>query len=157
MVAPVRPQRRSPSRNCWPRKAKPWGYTTPPNAAIVIGAILVTGLFALSAQAARDKLAATWLASAIVGFAVFLGFTFGVLLPHIEKGWPAARIAWVHALALHDLGRTREALARLGAAHRRFKGERSILAALAELSEAVGDAEGTARWRNALEAASAAW
>jgi hypothetical protein len=27
------------------------------------------------------------------GFALFLAFTFGVLLPHLEKAWPATRIA----------------------------------------------------------------
>lgn len=70
-----------------------WLAATPPNAAIVIGAVLVTALFALSAQASRDRLAATWLATAIAGFAVFLGFTFGMLFPHLEKAWPAARIA----------------------------------------------------------------
>jgi len=70
-----------------------WLAATPPNAAVVIGAVLVTALFTLAAQAARDGLAAAWLTSAIGGFALFLGFTFGVLLPHLEKGWPAARIA----------------------------------------------------------------
>ena len=53
----------------------------------------MTVLFTLSAQAAREKLAATWLASAWSALPLFIGFTFGVLLPHIEKGWPAARIA----------------------------------------------------------------
>jgi len=70
-----------------------WLAATPPDAAVVIGAILVAALFALAAQASREKLAAAWIVTGVAGFALFLGFTFGVLLPHVEKGWPAARIA----------------------------------------------------------------
>jgi len=66
---------------------------TRPGVGVVLGAILITALFALSAAAARAKLAAAWVATSVVGFALFLAFTFGVLLPHIEKGWPATRIA----------------------------------------------------------------
>ena len=65
---------------------------TPVSVVVVLGALLVTALFTLAAQAARDKLAAAWVTTSILGFALFLGFTFGVLLPHIERGWPAARI-----------------------------------------------------------------
>jgi len=73
--------------------AVPWLARTPPGVAVILGTILVTGLFTLGAQAARDKLAATWLVTSVIGFALFVGFTFGVLLPHLEKGWPATRIA----------------------------------------------------------------
>ncbi len=60
---------------------------------IVSGALLVTALFALAAEAARRRLAAAWIATSVTGFALFSGFTFGVLLPQMERGWPAARIA----------------------------------------------------------------
>jgi len=78
-----------------------WFAATPPDAAIVLGAILVTVLLTLAAQAARDKLAAAWLSFSVVGFALLLGFTFGVLLPHLKKVWPAARIAHVIAPLEH--------------------------------------------------------
>jgi len=64
-----------------------------PSFLIVLGAAVVTALFMLAARAATDNLAAAWLALSVGGFALFLAFTFGVLLPHIEKGWPATRIA----------------------------------------------------------------
>jgi 4-amino-4-deoxy-L-arabinose transferase-like glycosyltransferase len=70
-----------------------WIAATPPDAAILIGTLLITALFMVSAQAARDKLAAAWIVTACIGFALFVGFTFGVLLPRLEKGWPASRIA----------------------------------------------------------------
>jgi 4-amino-4-deoxy-L-arabinose transferase-like glycosyltransferase len=60
---------------------------------IIVGALLVTALFTLSARAARRKLAAAWVVTSVTGFALFLGLTFGVLLPYMERGWPAARIA----------------------------------------------------------------
>ncbi len=65
----------------------------PPSICIVIGAAIVTALFALAAISASRGFAAAWLATIVVGFALFLGFTFGALLPHLEKGWPAPRIA----------------------------------------------------------------
>ena len=65
----------------------------PPGVVVVLGVLLVTALFTLAALAARAKFAAAWLVSSVVGFALFLGFTFGVLLPSLEKGWPATRIA----------------------------------------------------------------
>jgi 4-amino-4-deoxy-L-arabinose transferase-like glycosyltransferase len=65
----------------------------PVNPIVVAGAILVVALFTLAAQAARRRLAAAWLVTSVAGFALFLAFTFGVVLPHIERGWPAARIA----------------------------------------------------------------
>jgi hypothetical protein len=64
-----------------------------PSVVIVLGALLVTLLFTIAAQAARARLAAAWLATSVIGFALFLGFTFGVLLPHLQTGWPATRIA----------------------------------------------------------------
>lgn len=62
-------------------------------AAIIVAAILVTGLFTLAARAARRKLAALWLCSSVAGFALFLAATFGLVLPALERGWPAVRIA----------------------------------------------------------------
>ena len=70
-----------------------WVAGASPSVIVVLGALIVTVLFTVAALAAREKLAAAWLSLSVAGFAVFLGFTFGVLLPHLEKGWPAARIA----------------------------------------------------------------
>ncbi len=64
-----------------------------PTVVIVLGAIIVTGVFTLAGAAARAKLAAAWLTLSVAGFALFLAFTFGVLLPRLERGWPATRIA----------------------------------------------------------------
>ncbi|MGI9403638.1 MAG: ArnT family glycosyltransferase [Hyphomicrobium sp.] len=69
-----------------------WIAGTPPSVCIVIGALVVTALFTLAAISASRGLAAAWLAAIVVGFALFLGFTFGALLPHLKKGWPAPRI-----------------------------------------------------------------
>lgn len=66
---------------------------TPPNVLIVIGALIVTALITLAAITASQNLVAAWLVFIIVGFASFVGFMFGGLLPHSEKAWPAARIA----------------------------------------------------------------
>jgi hypothetical protein len=65
----------------------------PPTPLIVLGAALVVGVLTLSARAAAEKRAALWLTSSVVGFALLLGFTFGVALPRIEQIWPARRIA----------------------------------------------------------------
>lgn len=60
---------------------------------LVLGAALITALFTLAAAAARQRLAAAWALTSIIGFALFLGFTFGMLLPSFREGWPATRIA----------------------------------------------------------------
>jgi 4-amino-4-deoxy-L-arabinose transferase-like glycosyltransferase len=60
---------------------------------IVVGATLVAVLFTFAAQAAREDKAAAWVTLAVAGFAVFITYTFGLLMPHLEKGWPAPRIA----------------------------------------------------------------
>ncbi len=60
---------------------------------IVLAMLLVTCLFTLAAEAARARLAALWLTSSVAGFALFLAFTFAVVLPRIERVWPATRIA----------------------------------------------------------------
>ena len=70
-----------------------WIAAAPPGVTVVLGALLVTVLFTVAALAARARLAAAWLSLSVAGLALFLGFTFGVLLPHLEKGWPATRIA----------------------------------------------------------------
>jgi 4-amino-4-deoxy-L-arabinose transferase-like glycosyltransferase len=70
-----------------------WLAGTPPGVFIVTGAIVITALFTLAAITAGRNLAAAWLVSIVAGVALLLGFTFGVLLPHLERVWPAARIA----------------------------------------------------------------
>jgi 4-amino-4-deoxy-L-arabinose transferase-like glycosyltransferase len=60
---------------------------------IVAGATLVTALFTLAARAAVEDKAAAWLTTSVAGFALFIAYTFGVFMPHLQKGWPAARIA----------------------------------------------------------------
>ena len=81
---------------------------------IVLGAIIVTALFTLAAQAARARLPAAWLVLSVVGFALFIAFTFGVMLPHLQRGWPAERIARSRAAAarLHSRPRRRAGLSR---------------------------------------------
>jgi hypothetical protein len=60
---------------------------------IVLGAALVTALFGLAARAAGEDKAGAWITLSVAGFALFITYTFGLLLPHLEKGWPAPRIA----------------------------------------------------------------
>ncbi len=64
-----------------------------PSIVVVLGALLITAVFTLAALAMRDGLAAAWLTTSIAGFAVFIAFTFAVLMPHIRMAWPAPRIA----------------------------------------------------------------
>lgn len=64
-----------------------------PSAAVIIGALLITLLFTLAARAMGEGRAAAWLAASIAGFALFVAFTFGVLMPHIKMAWPAPRVA----------------------------------------------------------------
>lgn len=64
-----------------------------PSAVVVLGALLITALFTFAALAMRDGLAAAWVTSSIAGFAFFIAFTFGVLMPHIRMAWPAPLIA----------------------------------------------------------------
>lgn len=64
-----------------------------PSFAVVVGAALVAFLFTLAARAMGEGRAAAWLLTSIVGFAVFIAYTFAVLLPHMRAGWPAPRIA----------------------------------------------------------------
>ncbi len=70
-----------------------WIAGVAPSFAVVLGAALVTLLFTFAAFAMREGRAAAWLTSSIAGFALFVSFTFGVLMPHIEIAWPAPRIA----------------------------------------------------------------
>ena len=60
---------------------------------IVLGATLVTALFGLAARAAGEDKAASWITLSVAGFALFITYTFGLLMPHLEQGWPAPRIA----------------------------------------------------------------
>jgi 4-amino-4-deoxy-L-arabinose transferase-like glycosyltransferase len=64
-----------------------------PIPSIVLGAALVVAVLTLAARAAGEKLPALWLTSSVAGFALLLGFTFGLALPSIEQVWPARRIA----------------------------------------------------------------
>lgn len=59
----------------------------------IAGAAVVMVALALGAWATQTRRAALWAVATIAGFAVFLGFTFGKLLPGLEKGWPTAMIA----------------------------------------------------------------
>ena len=61
--------------------------------AVIAGAALVTALFTLAAAAAKQGLAAAWITSAVAGFALLIAYTFGVLMPHSQIGWPAPLIA----------------------------------------------------------------
>jgi 4-amino-4-deoxy-L-arabinose transferase-like glycosyltransferase len=70
-----------------------WIAGVAPSFSVVLGAALVTLLFTFAAFAMREGRAAAWLTSSIAGFALFVSFTFGVLMPHIEIAWPAPRIA----------------------------------------------------------------
>lgn len=64
-----------------------------PTFLLVGGATLVTFLFTLAARAMGEGRANAWLLSSIAGFAVFIAYTFSVLMPHMQIGWPAPRIA----------------------------------------------------------------
>jgi len=70
-----------------------WLAGAAPGVIVGAGAILVTALFALSAAALSRGLGSAWLAASIAGFALFIPFTFAVLMPHMAIGWPAPRIA----------------------------------------------------------------
>ncbi|MBC7831732.1 MAG: glycosyltransferase family 39 protein [Hyphomicrobium sp.] len=60
---------------------------------IVGGAVAIAVLFTYAAQAAKGGLAAAWIIFSIAGFALFITYTFAVLMPSAEIGWPAPRIA----------------------------------------------------------------
>lgn len=64
-----------------------------PSPLVILGAIILVALFTISAYALKERRAAAWVVTTIACFAAFLGFTFGVLLPHLKIGWPAARIS----------------------------------------------------------------
>jgi hypothetical protein len=64
-----------------------------PSFAVITGAVLVTALFTLAALAAKQGRAAAWLATGVAGFALFIAYTFAVLMPSSQIGWPAPRIA----------------------------------------------------------------
>jgi 4-amino-4-deoxy-L-arabinose transferase-like glycosyltransferase len=60
---------------------------------IVVGATLVAVLFTFAARAAGEWRAAAWLTTSVAGFALFIVYTFAVLMPSAQIGWPAPRIA----------------------------------------------------------------
>lgn len=70
-----------------------WIAGVPPNVGIVMGALIVTAMITLAAITASQNLVAAWLVTFVVGFALFVGFVFGALMPHSQKAWPAERIA----------------------------------------------------------------
>jgi 4-amino-4-deoxy-L-arabinose transferase-like glycosyltransferase len=70
-----------------------WSLGEPPAPASVVGIVAVAMLLSVSAAAGRQRLPHAWFLLGVPGFAVFLGFTFGVFLPSLTKPWPAPRIA----------------------------------------------------------------
>ncbi|MDP1907454.1 MAG: glycosyltransferase family 39 protein, partial [Hyphomicrobium sp.] len=64
-----------------------------PGLLVVVGAVAIAVLFTYAAQAAKGGLAAAWLAASVAGFALFITYTFAVLMPASQIGWPAPRIA----------------------------------------------------------------
>lgn len=70
-----------------------WATGTLPSPATAAGALLVAALFALSAKAGRRELPMAWTVLSVGGFAAFLAFTFGLLLPGLRTPWPAPRLA----------------------------------------------------------------
>jgi Flp pilus assembly protein TadD len=62
----------------------------------------------------------------------------------------ASRYAVVHAIALHDTGRTAEALGVLRVAQERRPADRALLQALTTLSLAAGDRDAALRWARLL-------
>lgn len=70
-----------------------WLADAPPTLPLAAGAGLAAVLLALAAHAARSGLAAAWLVCSIGGFSLFLAFTFGGFLPHLDTAWPAPRLA----------------------------------------------------------------
>jgi predicted CXXCH cytochrome family protein len=60
------------------------------------------------------------------------------------------RYAYVHAIALHEAGETRQALDALRRAHERHPADRHVLIALTEYSEAAGDRAAARRWAGKL-------
>jgi len=66
---------------------------TPPSAAVVMGAALIALLFTVAALAMGTGRANAWVMTSLAGFALFVSFMFGVLMPHIQMAWPAPRIA----------------------------------------------------------------
>ncbi len=70
-----------------------WITGVAPSIAVVLGAALVVFLFTVAAYAMGNGYAAAWIVTSLPGFALFVSFTFAVLMPHIEMAWPAPRIA----------------------------------------------------------------
>jgi hypothetical protein len=60
---------------------------------VALGMAAIAVLLAASAAAGRMRLPHAWVVLGVPGFALFLGFTFGVFLPSLAKPWPAPRIA----------------------------------------------------------------
>jgi len=66
---------------------QPWSL------ALVVATVLVTLLLGLATAAAWHQRAAAWITVSVLGFAAFLAFAFGLLLPRLEKAWTTERIA----------------------------------------------------------------
>ncbi len=66
---------------------QPWSF------AIAAASVIVTALLGLATAAAWHQRAAAWVALSVLGFAAFLAFAFGLLLPRMEKAWTTERIA----------------------------------------------------------------
>jgi tetratricopeptide (TPR) repeat protein len=59
---------------------------------------------------------------------------------------------YVYAVALHDQGQLKEALATLRAIHREAPGQANVLAALAQYSQQAGEMQSARRYRDELQA-----
>ena len=66
---------------------------TMPSAAVIAGAGLIVLAFTVAALSMGTGRANAWVMTSLAGFALFVSFTFGVLMPHIQIAWPAPRIA----------------------------------------------------------------
>lgn len=65
---------------------------TPLAPAAIAATGLIALLLALATWAATTRRVSVWVVSTLTGFALFLGYTFGFLLPGLDKGWATERI-----------------------------------------------------------------
>lgn len=59
---------------------------------VVLSIAAVTGLLTLAAVAVIKGYVAAWLATAVLGFALFSSSMFALVMPHMEIAWPAQRM-----------------------------------------------------------------
>jgi predicted Zn-dependent protease len=75
----------------------------------------------------------------------------GALARAVELEPHNTRFGFVYAIALHDAGRVRDAIAALEVAHRGDPGDRDVLGALAAFHGEAGDASAASRYRAELD------